>query len=185
MIQRHDKRGPSQLRPVNIQLGFVKGIAGSCLYQQGNTLVLAGCTLQDGVPSFLKGKGTGWLTCEYNLLPYSCSTRINRDKISGRNLEIQRLVGRALRSCIDLEKLGERTLWIDCDVIQADGGTRTSCVNAGFLSLVQALSTFKEDKLIKTPMLTRIVGAVSVGIWKGVHILDLDYKEDSEAEICL
>jgi len=183
MIERLDKRGPEDLRPIVIQRGFVKSALGSCLYTQGKTKVLAVTSLEESVPPFLKGKGEGWLTAEYRLLPYSCDIRVNRDKISGRTLEIQRLIGRSLRACVDLKVLGERTLWIDCDVIQADGGTRTASINAGFISLVECLHTLKKKKMVKRSPLIDFVGAVSVGIWKGKVIVDLNYSEDADAEV--
>lgn len=183
MIKRHDKRGTDDLRPIQIQRGFVKNVPGSCLYIQGATKVLAVTTLEEGVPSFLKEKQEGWLTAEYRLLPYSCSNRIYRDKISGRTLEIQRLIGRSLRACLDLKALGERTLWVDCDVIQADGGTRTASINAGFISLIECLCKLRERKILKNIPIINTVGAISVGVWKGNVITDLDYLEDAEAEV--
>ena len=176
-----------QLRPVNIQLGFMPYAEGSALVTCGNTKVICTASVEENVPPFLIGKGQGWLTAEYAMLPRSTHTRKARDgargKTDGRTVEIQRLIGRALRPAVDLKKLGERTIMIDCDVLQADGGTRTASITGAMAALAQALAALKvKGKLAHSPLGT-FVAAVSVGVVKGVPTLDLCYEEDVAAEV--
>ena len=145
---RQDGRGNDRIRKVNITRNYIKYAEGSCLIELGNTRVVCTATVDESVPPFLKGSGTGWVTAEYGMLPRSCQTRIHRDKQSGRTYEIQRLIGRSLRSVVDMTKLGERTIRIDCDVIQADGGTRTASITGGFIALAEALKKIKKNSLI-------------------------------------
>jgi len=182
MIIRNDGRGVEELREIKITPGIVKNALGSCIYSQGDTKLICAVSMEENVPSFLKGKGEGWLTAEYRLLPYSCGNRVYREKLSGRIYEIQRLIGRSLRACIDLKSLPDKTLWVDCDIIQADGGTRVSSINAGFVSLVYALDNLRKKGVISSLPLKNIIGAVSISIWKGNIILDPNYVEDSDAE---
>lgn len=182
-MKRIDSRNFDEIRPVKITLGFAKFAEGSCLIELGDTKVISTASLEEGVPPFLRGKGTGWLTSEYGMLPYSTQTRIQRDRISGRSFEIQRLIGRALRSIIDLDKIGERTIWVDCDVIQADGGTRTASITGGFIALVESLRSAKERGIISEIPVNKYLAAISVGILEGELILDLNYYEDSRAEV--
>ncbi len=180
---RHDGRSNNMIRPIKITKGYITHPEGSVLIEVGNTKVICNVTIEDKVPPFLKGKGTGWITSEYAMLPRSTQNRKIRDsvrgKIDGRSHEIQRLIGRSMRAVVDLDKIGERTLWIDCDVIQADGGTRTSSITGAFVALHIAL-----DKLnLKTNPIKDFVAAVSVGIVNGVPMIDLDYEEDSKAEV--
>jgi ribonuclease PH len=182
-MTRHDGRHPGDLRPVSIERGFLRTCPGSALYRAGRTTVLVSAHLADGVPDFLVGKGTGWLTAEYAMLPGSTPTRKRRGP-DGRATEIQRLIGRSLRAALDLKALGERTLTIDADVLEADGGTRTAAITAAFVAVVDALTNKLGHEMtraaIKGP-----VAAVSAGIVEGEAILDLDYVEDSAAEVDL
>jgi ribonuclease PH len=175
------------MRPVVIIPSFVKNPDGSVLMQTGDTRVLCSAMLEEKVPPFQKGSGKGWITAEYSLLPSSTNTRTTREssrgKVSGRTSEIQRLIGRSIRSVVDLEKLGERTIWIDCDVIQADGGTRTASITGSFVALALALKKYQEAGIIDEIPLRDYVAAVSVGIVDGEKLLDLDYIEDSGAEV--
>jgi ribonuclease PH len=179
---RPDGRGPTQLRPVSLTLGVQKWAEGSCLIRVGGTEVLCAATIQDRVPPHLRGKGTGWVTAEYAMLPRATAERTEREsargRIGGRTHEIQRLIGRSLRGVVDLTKLGERTITVDCDVLQADGGTRTASITGGYVALGAALITFGMERLLVSK-----VSAVSVGIVDGVSLLDLDYAEDSRAEV--
>jgi ribonuclease PH len=179
---RADGRGPSELRPVTLTLGVQKWAEGSCVIRVGDTEVLCAATIEDKVPPHLRGKGTGWVTAEYSMLPRATAERSQREsargRIGGRTHEIQRLVGRSLRGVVDLARLGERTVTIDCDVLQADGGTRTASITGGYVALAVALTTYGMERLL----LGR-VAAVSVGIVDGVRLLDLDYSEDSRAEV--
>lgn len=183
---RPSGRAPDQLRDVRITRHFTRHAEGSVLVEFGDTQVICTASVTEGVPRFLKGKGQGWLTAEYGMLPRATGTRNDREaargKQGGRTLEIQRLIGRSLRASVDLKKLGENTIAIDCDVIQADGGTRTASITGACVALVDALSWLLKKKLIKDDPLTQLVAAVSVGIYKGVPVLDLDYPEDSAAE---
>lgn len=183
---RSDGRAPHELRPIVFELGATKHAEGACLAKFGETHVLCTASLEERVPPFLRNKGTGWITAEYGMLPRSTHTRVDREaargKQSGRTHEIQRLIGRALRSVVDLKALGERQITIDCDVLQADGGTRTAAISGAYVALYAALRKLVEDKRITTLPLTQHVAAVSCGIVKGVPVLDLDYEEDSTAE---
>ena len=179
---RADGRGPRDLRPISFQLGVQKWAEGSCLVRFGDTQVLCAATIADRVPPHLRGKGTGWVTAEYSMLPRATAERTDREsakgRIGGRTHEIQRLVGRSLRGVVDLAKLGERTVTVDCDVLQADGGTRTASITGGYVALAAALITYGMER-----HLTGHVAAVSVGIVNGLQYLDLDYSEDSRAEV--
>ena len=183
---RPSGRTPDQLRPVTITRHYTRHAEGSVLVEFGHTKVLCTASVENTVPRFLKGKGEGWITAEYGMLPRSTHTRTDREasrgKQGGRTLEIQRLIGRSLRACVDLKKLGENTITIDCDVIQADGGTRTASITGGCVALVDALSFLLQKKAIKQDPLTGLVAAVSVGMYEGVPVLDLDYPEDSACE---
>jgi ribonuclease PH len=176
-----------EMRPVKLDRGFLKHAEGSLFIEVGETKVLCTATVEDKVPLFLRGTGQGWVTAEYGMLPRATKTRTPREsatgKASGRTFEIQRLIGRSLRAVIDLEKLGERTILIDCDVIQADGGTRTTAVTGAFVALADALYHLQESSLIKGPLLKDFVAAVSVGSVEGNLMLDLNYAEDSMADV--
>jgi len=180
---RIDGRAKDVLRPIKITRNFTKYAEGSCLIELGNTKIICTASVDQGVPQFLKGTGTGWITSEYGMLPRSCKSRIQRDKNSGRTYEIQRLVGRCLRSVVDMPCLGERTIWIDCDVIQADGGTRTASITGGFVALVDALNSLKKEKVFNKIPIINYLAAISVGIVDNKKILDLNYEEDSKAEV--
>ncbi len=184
---REGKRKPDALRKVTITRNIMKYAEGSCLIEAGNTKVICTATCEDKVPLFLRDKGTGWVTAEYGMLPCSCRNRILREasqgKVGGRTQEIQRLIGRSLRAVVDLNQLGERTIWIDCDVIQADGGTRTASITGSFVALVDALCRLQSKGKITFFPVRKFVAATSVGIIKGVPMLDLDYEEDSTAEV--
>lgn len=184
-MMRSDGRGLNVLRRVKITRKFLKHAEGSCLIEMGDTKVICSASLdRKNVPLFLKGTNTGWVTADYAMLPRSCQTRISRERQkSGRTFEIQRLVGRALRTVVKLEELGERTIYIDCDVIQADGGTRTASITGSFIALVDCLDYMKQEGLIKRIPITEFVAAVSVGIVGGTMLLDLNYEEDSKAEV--
>ena len=183
---RPNGRTPAQMRPVTITRHFTSHAEGSVLVEFGQTRVLCNASVVDGVPRFLKGKGQGWITAEYGMLPRSTHSRMNREAASGkqggRTLEIQRLIGRALRAAVDLTKLGEYTITLDCDVIQADGGTRTAAITGACVALVDALRWLQEQGKLKTDPLKYMVAAVSVGIHEGQAICDLEYVEDSAAE---
>src|SRR5262250_2036884 len=187
MIFRSDKRSPEQMRPVNIIPDFISTAEGSALIEIGNTRVICTATVEETVPNFLKGAGKGWITAEYSLLPRSTLTRTPREsargRISGRTHEIQRLIGRALRAVIDLEELGERTITLDCDVIQADGGTRTASITGAFVALGLALEKLVEAGTLTAVPLRDFVAAISVGIVDGDVLLDLAYEEDSRADV--
>ncbi|NLX02258.1 MAG: ribonuclease PH [Syntrophomonadaceae bacterium] len=176
-----------QMRPVRIIPGFLKHPDGSVLIETGDTRVLCSAMVEERVPPFLKGSNSGWVTAEYSLLPASTETRSPREaargKISGRTSEIQRLIGRSLRAVVDMEKLGERTIWIDCDVIQADGGTRTASVTGSFVALYLALKKLKDNGTIDNIPIKDYVAAISVGIVEGIPVLDLEYVEDSGADV--
>ena len=179
---RADGRTPAQLRPVSFQLGVQKWAEGSCLVRFGDTQVLCAATIADRVPPHLRGKGTGWVTAEYSMLPRATAERTDREsvkgKLGGRTHEIQRLIGRSLRDAVDLTRLGERTISIDCDVLQADGGTRTASITGGYVALAAAMITYGMDR-----HLVAKVAAISVGIVDGETLLDLDYSEDSRADV--
>ncbi|MCS7166595.1 MAG: ribonuclease PH [Gemmatales bacterium] len=186
--RRPDGRRANELRPIEI-IRPAWGLApGRVIFSMGKTTVLCTCSVEPGVPPFLVGTGKGWLTAEYNMLPGSTSPRKVRNtaKPDGRSIEIQRLIGRSLRTCLDLEKLGERTLWIDCDVLAADGGTRTASINGGFLAVVDALFAIRHELPYPVEeILKGSVAAVSVGLWHGQRIVDLNYAEDKDAEVDL
>jgi len=179
---RSDGRRPDQLRKVNITLDYIKYAEGSCLIEFGDTKVICTASIEDKVPPFLKGTGQGWITAEYSMLPRATAQRTVREaargKLTGRTQEIQRLIGRALRSGVDLTLLGEKTVWIDCDVIQADGGTRTAAITGAFVALYRALERVDKLSAVKS-----FIAAVSVGIVNGELLLDLNYEEDSVAEV--
>ncbi|HMT93493.1 ribonuclease PH [uncultured Thiothrix sp.] len=183
---RSSGRNPDQMRPVRFTRHYTCHAEGSVLVEFGNTKVLCTATVEDRVPPFLKGKGQGWVTAEYGMLPRSTNTRVQREaakgKQSGRTMEIQRLIGRALRAVVDLEALGERQITLDCDVLQADGGTRTASISGAYVALQDAMTSLvKQGKLKKNPIYGQ-VASVSVGIYQGTPVLDLDYVEDSAAE---
>jgi len=184
---RTDGRKPDQMRKVKIKRNVMKFAEGSCMIEIGNTKVICSASIENKVPPFLRDSGSGWITAEYGMLPRSCQTRIHREssrgRQSGRTMEIQRLIGRSLRSVVELKGLGERSVWMDCDVIQADGGTRTASITGSFIALIDALSTLKKQDIIKGLLVKDYVAAVSVGIIDGTFSLDLDYNEDSKAEV--
>ncbi|MEJ1967927.1 MAG: ribonuclease PH [Rhizomicrobium sp.] len=183
---RPSQRANDQMRAVSLEPGFSRHAEGSCLVKFGNTHVLCTASLEDTAPSFLRGTGKGWVTAEYGMLPRSTHERMRREaaqgKQSGRTQEIQRLVGRSLRAVVDMSALGERQIVIDCDVLQADGGTRTASVTGGFVALYQCIGFMKKTGMVTKPAIKDHVAAVSCGIWKGTPVLDLDYDEDSTAE---
>ncbi|STZ07260.1 Ribonuclease PH [Moraxella caprae] len=183
---RHDNRELSQLRPISFIRNYTKHAEGSVLVCYGDTKVLCNVSIEQGVPRWLKGQGQGWLTAEYGMLPRATGTRTQREatkgKQSGRTQEIQRLIGRSLRAMLDLSKLGENTIYVDCDVIQADGGTRTASITGSAVALIDALESLQRDKRLTTDPLIGLVGAVSVGIKDGRAYLDLDYSEDSTCD---
>ncbi len=182
-MARIDGRQADKLRPVKITRNFLKYAEGSCLIELGNTKVVCSASVDTNVPPFLKGTGTGWVTAEYGMLPRSCLSRIPRNKDSGRTFEIQRLIGRSLRAVTKMRDMGERTIWIDCDVLQGDGGTRTASITGSFIALADALNKLKKDGLISSVPLKEYVAATSVGIYNGEFLLDLCYEEDSAAEV--
>jgi ribonuclease PH len=186
-MSRSGDRAPDDLRPTTIERGFVRTATGSALISCGETRVICTASVQESVPRWMLGKGRGWVTAEYGMLPASTGDRKQRDiskgRLDGRTVEIQRLIGRSLRGVVDFEALGERTIYVDCDVLQADGGTRCASITGGYVALELACRKLVEDgKLAKTP-LTGTVAAVSCGIVDGVPMLDLDYPEDSSAEV--
>ncbi|WP_059103877.1 ribonuclease PH [Shouchella shacheensis] len=185
---RHDHREAHQLRNIEIVPNFTRHAEGSVLIAFGGTKVICNASLENRVPPFLRGQGKGWLTAEYSMLPRATEQRMMREatkgKMSGRTMEIQRLIGRALRSIIDLDKLGERTIWIDCDVIQADGGTRTASITGAYIALVLAIKKAYDENLIRTWPVRDFLAAVSVGIVPNLGVVcDLCYKEDDMAEV--
>ena len=186
---RHDGRAPGELRPVCLTTGYQSFAEGSVLIETGLTRVLCSASVEDGVPSFRKGTGSGWITAEYSLLPRSTLVRSPREaargKVGGRTHEIQRIVGRVLRSVVNLDALGEKTIWIDCDVLQADGGTRSAAITGSWVALALAARYLKREGYIPDDPLTGQVAAVSVGVVDGETVLDLDYKEDFAAEVDL
>ena len=186
-MTRSDGRSPAELRPTTITPGYLAHAEGSVLMEVGRTRVICTASIEDRVPPFLRNSGKGWVTAEYGMLPRATSTRTQREssagKVGGRTQEIQRLIGRSLRSITRLTDLGERTIWIDCDVIQADGGTRTASITGGFVALVLALQRMRELALIRTIPIVDYVAATSVGIVDGAALLDLAYDEDSKAEV--
>lgn len=185
-MSRPNNRNPNQLRPITFERGFTKHAEGSVLTSFGDTRVLCTASIVEGVPRFLRDSGQGWLTAEYGMLPRSTHTRMDREaargKQKGRTVEIQRLIGRSLRAALDLKKLGEFTINLDCDVLQADGGTRTAAISGACVALVDALNSLQRAGKLKTDPLKYMVAAVSVGIHQGQAILDLEYVEDCDAE---
>jgi len=181
---RHDGRAPADPRPITFQRGFTNKAQGSVLTSFGDTRVLCTASVLDGVPHFLKGKGRGWLTAEYSMLPSSTGERKSRDragKVDGRSVEIQRLIGRSLRAVVDLKAMTERTIWIDCDVLQADGGTRTASITGAWVALHDALTWMDEKRVLRSWPLRDQLGAISVGVVDDQVLCDLDYVEDSRA----
>ena len=183
---RPSRRQPDELRPVSLERGVVKFAEGSCFVKFGETHVLVTATLEDRLPPWLKGQGRGWITAEYGMLPRATLERTRREasagKQSGRTVEIQRLIGRSLRATVDLEALGERQITVDCDVLQADGGTRTASITGAWVALADCISWMKTRNMIKGNVLRDNVAAISCGIYNGTPVLDLDYAEDSEAD---
>ncbi|WP_134684790.1 ribonuclease PH [Brevibacillus migulae] len=182
---RHDGRANDQLRPITITRNYIKHAEGSCLIEVGDTKVICTATLEDRVPPFMRGGGKGWITAEYGMLPRATESRNAREsskgKVAGRTMEIQRLIGRALRSVVKLELMGEKTVWLDCDVIQADGGTRTASITGAFVAMVDAMNKLVENGTWKELPISDYLAATSVGIIEGETMLDLNYKEDSSA----
>ena len=187
MTTRRDSREPGQLRETRITPSFTMHAEGSVLIEAGLTRVICTASIEERVPPFLRNTGKGWVTAEYGMLPRATSTRTQREasagKVGGRTQEIQRLIGRSLRSITRLPELGERTIWIDCDVIQADGGTRTASITGGFVALALALQQMKQKGMIRTIPLSDYVAAISVGVVAGTPMLDLAYEEDSQADV--
>lgn len=185
-MQRPSGRAPSQLRNINLTRNFTRHAEGAVLVEFGDTRVICTASVEQGVPRFLRGKGRGWVTAEYGMLPRSTGTRMAREasqgKQGGRTVEIQRLIGRSLRAAVDLDRLGEYTINIDCDVIQADGGTRTAAITGACVALVDAINHLQRKKLLTQDPLIQMVASVSVGVFQGVPVLDLDYPEDSAAD---
>ncbi|MCB1648915.1 MAG: ribonuclease PH [Pseudomonadales bacterium] len=183
---RPSKRSPDQLRDIRITRHFTKHAEGSVLVEFGDTRVICTATVEESVPRFLKGQGTGWVTAEYGMLPRSTGTRMDREAVrgkqGGRTMEISRLIGRALRAAMDMKKLGEHTIKIDCDVIQADGGTRTASITGACVALHDAIGVLVSSGRVKENPMKQLIASVSVGVYKGVPVLDLDYAEDSSAE---
>ena len=186
-MTRLDLRQPGQMRPVKMTPGYLKTAEGSLLIEMGNTVVLCAATLEDSVPQWMRGSGRGWVTAEYSMLPRSTATRtpreITKGRASGRTMEIQRLIGRALRAVVNLEALGERSIIVDCDVLQADGGTRTASITGAWVALALAVKRLMEFKAINKNPLIDQVAAISAGLVKGSPLLDLCYEEDSAADV--
>lgn len=187
MQERKDQRKSDELRPIRIEKNYLKNAFGSALVEFGDTKVICAATLEDKPAAFLKNTGRGWITAEYSMLPASTQTRTAREssrgKIGGRTHEIQRLIGRSLRVVADLTAFGEKTIYVDCDVIQADGGTRTASITGGFIALVELFRKMKQDGLLNVIPIKDYVSAVSVGIVQNKILLDLDYEEDSRADV--
>ncbi len=186
-MTRHDGRRSDELRKLKITKDYIKYAEGSCLIELGDTKVITTATVEETVPPFLRGKGKGWVTAEYGMIPRSCKSRVQREaskgRLGGRTMEIQRLIGRSMRTVMDTSKIGERTIWMDCDVIQADGGTRCASITGSFISLVLALEKMRKDGLLEDIPISDYVAAVSVGMLDGKPALDLNYDEDSTAEV--
>jgi ribonuclease PH len=186
---RPDGRAADQIRPVSFELGIAPNASGSVLVSMGNTRVICGVMIEETVPRWMKEQGVtgGWLTAEYSMLPYATNTRKPRDitkgRLDGRSTEIQRLIGRSLRAVVDLEKLGPRTMWIDCDVLQADGGTRTAAITGASLAVAVACRKLAEEKKIEAPPIRKLVAAVSAGVLNGESVLDLNYEEDKSVTV--
>ena len=188
-MQRADGRTADRIRPVSFELGIAPNASGSVLVAMGNTRVICGVMIEETIPRWMKEQGVtgGWLTAEYSMLPYSTNTRKPRDitkgRLDGRSTEIQRLIGRSLRAVVDLEKLGPRTMWIDCDVLQADGGTRTAAITGASLAVAVACRKLADDKKIDAPPIRKLVAAVSAGVLNGEPVLDLNYEEDKGVSV--
>jgi ribonuclease PH len=186
MTRQYD-RAPDELRPTTITPDFLVHAEGSVLIEVGRTRVICAASLEDRVPPFLRGSGKGWVTAEYGMLPRATNTRTTREasqgKVGGRTMEIQRLIGRSMRSVVRMAELGERTIWLDCDVIQADGGTRTASITGAFVAMVLALDKLKQQDLLRNIPVSDYVAATSVGIVGGMPLLDLAYEEDSKADV--
>ncbi|MFA5146789.1 MAG: ribonuclease PH [Candidatus Omnitrophota bacterium] len=186
-MARSNGRKSNELRDVKITRDYIEYAEGSCLIEVGSTRVICTASIENTVPPFLKNTGTGWVTAEYGMLPRSCKTRVQREaakgRLGGRTQEIQRLIGRAMRAVVDMTKLGERTIMLDCDVMQADGGTRCASITGSFISLALALEKMKKDRIVEKVPIADYVAAISVGMIKGEPVLDLDYSEDSRAEV--
>ena len=186
-MTRLNDRAPNELRPTTITPNFTMHAEGSVLIEVGHTKVICTASVEDKVPPFLRNTGKGWVTAEYGMLPRATSTRSAREaaagKVGGRTMEIQRLIGRSMRSVVEIEQLGERTIWLDCDVIQADGGTRCASITGAFVALVLALGKMKEADQLRAIPITDYVAAVSVGVVAGMPLLDLAYEEDSKADV--
>jgi ribonuclease PH len=188
-FQRSDGRAPDQIRPVNFELNIAPHATGSVLVSMGNTRVICGVMIEETVPRWMKEQNItgGWLTAEYSMLPYSTNTRKQRDiakgRLDGRSTEIQRLIGRSLRAVVDLEKLGPRTMWVDCDVLQADGGTRTAAITGSSLAVALACRKLAREKKVDSPPVRKLVAAVSAGILDGQAVLDLNYEEDKAVTV--
>ena len=186
-MARIDNRKNDQIRDIKITRNYTKYAEGSVLIEMGSTKVICTASIEDKVPPFLRNTGTGWINAEYSMLPRSTHQRkvreSSRGKVDGRTQEIQRLIGRAIRSVVDLTKIGERTIWVDCDVIQADGGTRTASITGAFVAVVDAINKLYKSKTIKHMPITNFVSAISVGIVEKEHLLDLCYEEDSNAQV--
>ncbi|MDQ3877926.1 MAG: ribonuclease PH [Actinomycetota bacterium] len=187
MTLRVDGRAPDELRPVSLEPGFMPNAEGSCLVSMGNTKVICSASIDENVPRWMMGRGTGWVTAEYSMLPRATSDRVTREvnkgRPSGRTQEIQRLIGRSLRAVVDMAALGERSVWLDCDVLQADGGTRTASITGAYVALAQACAGLLAGGKIAVDPLLGSVSAISVGIIDGVPCLDLNYPEDSTAQV--
>ena len=186
-MKRRNRRADNELRSLKITKDYIKYAEGSCLIELGDTKVITTASVENSVPPFLKGKGIGWITAEYGMIPRSCKTRVQREaakgKLGGRTMEIQRLIGRSMRSVVDSKRLGERTIWMDCDVIQADGGTRCASITGSFISMILALESIRKAGVIDKIPVSDYVAAISVGMLNGRPILDLDYDEDSTSEV--
>ncbi|MEN3369085.1 MAG: ribonuclease [Verrucomicrobiota bacterium] len=188
-MPRTDGRAADQVRPISFELGIAPNATGSVLVAMGNTRVICGVMIEETVPRWMKEQGVtgGWLTAEYSMLPYSTNTRKPRDitkgRLDGRSSEIQRLIGRSLRAVVDLEKLGSRTMWVDCDVLQADGGTRTAAITGASLAVAIACRKLADEKKIETPPIRKLVAAVSAGVLNGEAVLDLNYGEDKSVTV--
>jgi ribonuclease PH len=188
-MQRSDGREPDQIRPVHFELNIAPHATGSVLISMGNTRVICGVTVEEVIPRWMKEQNVtgGWLTSEYSMLPYSTTTRKPRDiskgRLDGRSTEIQRLIGRSLRAVVDLEKLGPRTMWIDCDVLQADGGTRTAAITGASLAVALACRKLAKDKKVEAPPIKKLVAAVSAGVFEGQAVVDLNYEEDKAVTV--
>jgi ribonuclease PH len=188
-MQRSDGRGPDEMRPLHFELNVAPHASGSVLVSLGNTRVICAVTIEEAVPRWMKEQGMsgGWLTAEYSMLPYSTQPRKPRDiakgRMDGRSVEIQRLIGRSLRAVTDLQKLGPRTIWVDCDVLQADGGTRTTAITGASLALAVACRKFVKEKKLDAPPMRKLIAAVSAGILEGQAVLDLNYEEDKRVTV--